>query len=311
MVISSESYRRLASRAPATVQGARAQYLAADQAPDFTASNAPAHVFAEEAGKAFDAAAVTGLIDLDLSETRGFACPATTPNLLARYLVIRDGEEFELAARATSVLCYAITGSGRSFQEDEVIEWRAGDAFLFPGGEPILSEAPAGNAVLFVVTDEPFVSMTGAIVPSMEDARVRSTHFVGRTIAARLEDMAKGAEQTPAQTILNFASAAFEGSGCVAPLMAAGIATLAPGTDQPSHCHDADTLSLCLQCEGVYSTIGADRIDWVINAAILTPAGAAHSQHNTGQSGMFSFFVQDRGPRPVRTWEPVRGDRAE
>ena len=59
------------------------------------------------------------------------------------------------------------------------------------------------------------------------------------------------------------------------------------------------------------SLIEGNRIDWVPNAAILTPAGALHSQHNEGDSRMFSFFVQDRGPREVRTWEPPEQQSAE
>jgi hypothetical protein len=29
-----------------------------------------------------------------------------------------------------------------------------------------------------------------------------------------------------------------------------------------------------------------------------------HSQHNRGEQRLFSFYVQDLGPRNVRTWEP-------
>lgn len=318
MVISSASYRRLASRAPATIQGGRAQYLTVDEAAGADAAKPSAHVFADEAKQAFDADAHTGMIDLDRSSNPGGGSPATTRNLLARYLVIREGEEFEFSAQATTVLFYVLKGNGRSFQESEVIEWNTGDAFLFPGGDSILNEAPGGDAVLFVVTDEPFVSDTGCSVPSREDSRVKSTHYVAKTVAARLEDMesqrdamAAKPEQAPAQTILIFGSSQFEHLGSVTPTMSAGIATLAAGAEQRPHRHDAETISLCLECEGVYSMIEGNRIDWVTNTALLTPACALHSQHSNGESRMFSFFVQDRGPRPIRTWEPVQGDRAE
>ena len=311
MIISSESYRRLASRAPATIQAGRAQYLTSPETVNVETSKPAAHIFTNEAARAFDAAAPTGMIDLDLAPGLGTGYPATTSNLVARYLVLREGGEFEFAAQASSVLCYVIKGSGRSFQEDEVIEWNQGDAFLLPGGEAILNEAPDGDAVLFVVTDEPFISLIGGAAPSLEAAQVKSTHYVGKTIAAQLEDMAARSEVTPTQAILKFGSARFESAGCVAPMLAAGIATLEPGADQRPHCHDADTLSLCLECDGVYSLIEGNRIDWVPNAAILTPAGALHSQHNEGDSRMFSFFVQDRGPREVRTWEPPEQQSAE
>lgn len=355
MVISSAGYRHLASRTPATIQAGRAQYLTAQEAAAADVAKAPVQVFAQQAEKAFAAATQSGMIDLDTSPHAGGDSPATTPNLLARYLVIREGEEFEFSARATCVLFYVIKGSGRSFQEDEVIEWSAGDVFAFPGGESILNEAPGGDAVLFVVTDEPFVSMTGYSVPSLEDSRCKSTHFVARTIQSRFEDMvakrdkdllaarqeAKKRDDTtersesaesketgqavelvepggmaageqgqtpPAEAdepeILMFASSGFESIGCVAPSFSAGIVMLAGGAQTQPHRHDADTISLCLKCENVHSMIETDRIDWKRNTVILTPAGALHSQHNGGESWMFSFFVQDRGPRPIRTWQP-------
>ncbi len=324
MIISSASYRHLASRTPATIQGGRAQYLNVGEAAAVEA-RLSAHVFSDESTKAFDTAVQTGVIDLDLSAALGGSAPATTRNLLARYLVVREGEEFEFSAQATSVLFYVVKGSGRSFQEDEVIEWKTGDAFLFSGSEPILCEAPAVDAVLFVVTDEPFVLMTGCSMPSFEESPVKPTHFEARTVEARLQDLqaqpenmsaqqedpAAQSERPAAQEILIFASSGFERIGCVAPIMSAGIAALAPGTEQRPHCHDADTISLCLECEGVYSVIEGQRIDWIPNTAILTPAGAAHSQHSSGEGRMFSFFVQDRGSRPIRTWEPGQRDHPE
>lgn len=303
MIISSESYRRLATRAPATIQGGRARYLTADQTAAVSAQELSAQVFSDQAERAFDAATPTGLIDLDRSSAVGARSPATTTNLLARYLVIREGEEFEFAVSASGVMCYVIQGSGRSFQEDEVIEWNAGDAFLFPGGETILNEAPESGAVLFVVTDEPFVSRLGCTVPAFDEAPVKSTHFVATTVAARLEDMVTGSESPPQWLNLNFASEPFEHAGCVAPVLGAGVATLAPGASQPAHCHDVDTISLCVECDGGYSLIEGSRVDWEVNAAILTPAGASHSLHSGSDNRLFSFFVQDRGPRPVRTWD--------
>ena len=37
---------------------------------------------------------------------------------------------------------------------------------------------------------------------------------------------------------------------------------------------------------------------------MLTLAAAVHSRHYRGERRLFSFYVQDRGPRNVRTWEP-------
>jgi gentisate 1,2-dioxygenase len=304
MIISSHSFRRLASRVPATIQAGRAQYLTSPQpAPASIPKPSPAHIFSDQASSALEPAASTGMLPFDLSSKLGTAYPATTANLLARYLVVREGEEHEFLPQATSVLCYVIKGSGRTFREDEVIEWTSGDAFLFPGGESLLFEAPDGNAVVFIVTDEPLLASIGCVAPPGDDAKVQSAHYTAKTIAAQIEDM-RAAETPPPETILKFGSAPFAQKGCVAPAMAAGVATLEPGAEQGEHCHDADTILLCLECEGVYSLVDGARADWVPNAALLMPAGAAHSQHNPGEKRMLSFYVQDRGPRDVRTWEP-------
>ena len=162
--------------------------------------------------------------------------------------------------------------------------------------------------MLFVATDEPFLASLGCAAPSGDDAKVQSAHYTARTIAAQLEDMRAGSETPPTQAVLKLGSVPFDRAGCVAPMMAAGIATMEPGAEQAPHCHDADTISLCLGCDKVFSVIDGDRYEWEPHAALLTPAGAPHSQHNEGEKRMFSFFVQDRGPRGVRTWEPGGGE---
>ena len=308
MVMSSKGFRHLVSRAPATIQAGRAQYLPQTPGAEVGEVPASANVFSDESGRAFDPAASTGMIALDRASELGLDSPATTMNLLARYIVVREDEEFEFEARASSVLCYAVKGSGRSFQEDEVIEWSEGDVFLFPGGVTILNEAPNGDAVLFVVTDEPLLAALGCAAPSLEEAQVKSTHYTAKTIAAQLEDMGSQAGDSATQAILAFASSQYEQRSCVAPAIGAGIATMEPGADQVSHCHDVDTISLGLTCENVHAMIDGQQVDWIQNAAFVTPAGSVHSQHNRGEQRLFSFYVQDRGPRDARTWEPQDRD---
>jgi gentisate 1,2-dioxygenase len=303
VVMSSRGFRHLASRAPATIQAGRAQYVTN---PPVAEGESPvqAHVFADPAGRAFDPAEKTGLIELDRGEQLGVDYPATTANLLARYLVLREGDEFEFDAKASSVLFYAMKGSGRSFQEDEVIEWAQGDVFLLPGGVTILNEAPDGDSVLFVVTDEPLLAALGCTTLPFDEVQVLSTHYAARTIAAKFEDMASQAGESATQANLRFTSSQFEERGCVAPAIGAGFATLEAGAGQSPHCHDVDTISLGIECASVHAMIEGNQTDWVANAAMLTPAGAVHSQHNGGENRMVSFYVQDVGPRNVRTWEP-------
>lgn len=310
MVMSSRGFRHLASRAPATIQAGRAQYLATPAVAD-NESSAQAQVFADQAGRAFDSATKTGLIELDRGEAMGVDYPATTANLLARYLVLREGDEFEFDAQASSVLCYVMKGSGRSFQEDEMIEWTQGDVFLVAGGTTILNEAPNSDAVLFVVTDEPLLAALGCTALPFDEAQILSAHYTAKTIAAQLEDIGARAGESARQANLGFASSQFEARGCVAPAIGAGFATLEPGADQSPHCHDVDTISLGLECDSVHAMVEEVQVGWIANAAMLTPAGAVHSQHNHGEQRLISFYVQDLGPRNVRTWEPRVSNKPE
>ena len=54
------------------------------------------------------------LVPLDLSGPLGVAGPATSPGLLASFVVIRPGEHLETGPDATSELYYCLAGSGQS-----------------------------------------------------------------------------------------------------------------------------------------------------------------------------------------------------
>ena len=126
-----------------------------------------------------------------------------------------------------------------------------------------------------------------------------------------MEDIGARAGESATQTNLGFASSQFESRGCVAPAIGAGFATLEPGADQSPHCHDVDTISLGLECDSVHAMVEEVQVGWIANAAMLTPAGAVHSQHNHGEKRLVSFYVQDLGPRNARTWEPRVSNKPE
>lgn len=283
VVISSAGYRHLASRAPATIQAGRAQFLTAQEAAAAATAKRPVQVFAQQAEGALTATAQTGMIDLDASPGADGDTPATTTNLLARYLVIREGEEFEFSAHATSVLFYVIRGSGRSFQESEVIEWNAGDVFVFPGGESILNEAPHSDAVLFVITDEPFVSMTGCRVPPREEARCKSTHFTTKAIQARLEDMVEQSDRKPAaceekarHVVTEESDDAVQGENSAQRSEAAEAGPAAVSADEPALQQAPEAADILTFVSAQFEGIGS--VAPTISAAIEMLAAGAQTQ---------------------------------
>ncbi len=114
----------------------------------------PAHRFDAERERALDPATPTGIILLDLSAALNIDWPATTPELLARYLVIRPGERLSHRFQATGEMHYVLKGAGRSTSGGVTLEWRAGDGFCFPGGAETVHQADE-DTLIVSTTDEP------------------------------------------------------------------------------------------------------------------------------------------------------------
>ena len=121
----------------------------------------------------------TRLVPLDLSEDLGVGYPATSPGLLASFVVIRPGDQLATGADSTSELYYCIRGRGRSQIERSIgtagpsratMAWAEGDFWTLPAGcaavhaaDPADPADPAETegALLYRVTDAPLLSYLG------------------------------------------------------------------------------------------------------------------------------------------------------
>ena len=75
----------------------------------------------------------TKIIPFDLSTYIGTTYPATSPNLMASFLHINDGDKLETKATATSQAFYVIRGSGKSTSSEHgEILWSEGDLYVLP-----------------------------------------------------------------------------------------------------------------------------------------------------------------------------------
>jgi gentisate 1,2-dioxygenase len=272
---------------------ARATFYAPELAFDRPVPKVPAAVFLNERDLAFADGARTGAIDLDQSDALGCDWPATTPTMLARYLVVGAGELLEQKAAASGLTHYVLRGTGSTQCVGETFDWEQDDAFCLPGGQPTTFRAET-RAIILQVGNEPELAYLRA---SPLGARgLRPTLFRAAETQRQMDAVhERTGEQLAAGKSVIFLSEQMAERRVTTPTILSSINTLEPGGDQRAHRHSSAALTLGLACEGVYSMVDAERIDWHPGTVIVTPPGAVHSHHNRGPAMMKSFVAQDTG----------------
>jgi gentisate 1,2-dioxygenase len=255
----------------------------------------PCHLFEEERLAALDEATPAGAIVLDLSARLGLAYPATTPSLLARYLILDDNSDVELSTNATGEMYYVASGHGVSSTGDLGLEWQAGDVFCMPGGGTTTHRAGNGRALLLQCTDEPMLNFLGVRPRDPADGVIKPTLYRGSEIDLILKDVHSRAGADVAGKAVFCTTPVGEATSTVTPMMVGVINTLEAGGDQRAHRHNAVALTFCIQGEGCHSIIEGQRVDWRKFGVMVTPPTEAHSHHNRGQVLMRSFVMQDSG----------------
>lgn len=258
--------------------------------------NIPAHIFTEQQQLALSSNVKTGLIALDLSSTLRTPYPATTPNILARYIVVRAGEACEHEFAATGEIYYVARGAGSSQAQSERISWRAGDVFVLPGASHTRHDADQ-DSLLVCFTNEPELAYAGVHPPKAQQNRVvRAAYYSANTINEKLDLVhhTTAPQQTAGKAVI-LATSALRDMRTVLPTLTATINTLEPGGDQRPHKHNAVALTLAVESEGIYSMVDREKINWIPFGVMITPPQAEHSHHNRGPRMMKSFVVQDGG----------------
>ena len=107
----------------------------------------------------------TRVIPFDIDDVLEVDKQCTSPNLMASFIRICEGEKLETKANATSQAFYVIRGSGSTTSEHGTINWDTGDLFVVPVCEyEMLHEcvkAEKGGAALYWVHDEPLMDYLG------------------------------------------------------------------------------------------------------------------------------------------------------
>ncbi|PYM62722.1 MAG: hypothetical protein DMD79_10290 [Candidatus Rokuibacteriota bacterium] len=283
-------------RAPSP-HAANARYLSSLDGFNIKRPPVPAALFLAERDRALDPRTPTGLIALDLADRLGLPYPATTPLVLARYARIRSGERLATELRASTEVYYALRGSGRtSFGGRDTIEWTPGDVFCLPGGGPVEHVAGHGDAVLWVVTNEPQLAHEHCRPPAAGDAPFRAVHYPAEEIRRRLLGVyqdPRGAQM--AGKSVNFGNVALEADRTTAPTLMLAMNSLLPGEAQRAHRHNAVAVTLVVAGDRCYSRVDGERVDWEPDAVMITPPTRLHSHHNDGDRLALFLIVQDGG----------------
>ena len=241
------------------------------------------------------------VVPLDLAAALNIPHAATSPNLLASFIVINAAESVASSARATSQAYFVVRGSGTSTSDEHgAISWSEGDLFVLPRAGALLHTAAAdcasGSAALYAINDEPLCRYLG-VTPS-ED-RFGAALYTRDVLLSKVEEVRHepGAEHRNRMGIL-LSNAACPETKTLTPILWALLNVLPANTKQPPHRHQSVAIDLCVSvapgAEGkVYTLMGKELGDdgwlappfqkcvWASGAVFTTPPGWWHSHHNT------------------------------
>jgi gentisate 1,2-dioxygenase len=254
------------------------------------------------------------IIPLDLSAQLGVTCPATSPGLLASFVVILPGEQVTTVPDATSELYYCVRGNGHTdFERPGTagavpsgrIHWGQGDVLTLPAGCTAVHTAGDTRALLYRVTDAPLLHYLG-VAPAV--GRFEPTRFDGTEARERLAEVERDPEASARSRVsVLLGNTAAPQTLTVTHTLWAMLGVLPAGRVQRAHRHQSVALDLITECApGCYSLIGAHldadgaildpvRVDWEPAGAFVTPPGLWHSHHNETGRPAYLIPIQDAG----------------
>jgi len=244
----------------------------------------------------------TRIIPFELSKSLETTYSATTPNLMASYLRICEGDTLKTDAKATSQVFYVIRGKGRTQMKSGTIEWKEGDLFTLPAVPDALHTATADSAIYWV-NDAPLLNYLG-VQPTAE--RFEPVLYTKEFLSKELADVRKIAEGRNRTGFL-LSNPNFPITMTLTHTLWALYNVLPAGVTQKPHRHNSVALDFCVAAgENTYTLIGKDIDDegniinpvkamWTPGSAFVTPPGWWHSHHNDSGEDAIVLPIQDAG----------------
>jgi len=268
---------------------------------------------------ALHAGAGTRVLALDLSAPLEVPYPATSPALLAAFVVLEAGESLTTVPDATSELYHVLEGRGRTeFERRPVgadddrapaggtITWGAGDFVTLPSGCTARHRADdTGRALLYRVTDAPLLAYLG-VTPGA--ARFAPTRYDAATSLARLAEVEAHPDAgSRSRVSILLGNAAHPRTLTATHTLWAMLGVLPVDRVQRPHRHQSVALDLITDCApGCYTLVGREvdergdivdpeRVEWESAGAFVTPPGLWHSHHNESGRPARLVPIQDAG----------------
>jgi len=281
---------------PNTPYTSRAVYLTPSNGFGTQLPKVPAHIFVAERDQAFNPSTGTAIINLDLSDKLKTEYPATTPNLLARYVRVKAGETQCLNLTSAGEVYYLLEGVGSIAKGEDLINWVEGDSVCLPGGGETVITAEDTDCVIYSVTDEPALSWHGAESPATKSGPIEAVHYPGDEVMRLLSDVQqRETEEEMTGRFVLFTNAGAQTTNTVTRTIGLAINSLEPGGIQTPHRHNSAALTLCLGGSDVHSMIEGEKVQWQRHAVMVTPPAELHAHHNEGEDMMLSLVAQDGG----------------
>ena len=262
----------------------------------------------------------TRLIPLDLSGDLGVPYQATSPALLAAFMVIEPGDQITTSPDATSELYYCLQGEGRTeFERLPVpgdaqgpsmsggtINWGQDDFVTLPAGCTCEhTSGPDDRSLLYRVTDAPLLAHLG-VTPAQ--ARFTPTRYPAAMSLARLAEVEAHPDAAARSRVsILLGTAAQPQTLTVTHTLWAMLGVLPAGRVQLPHRHQSVALDLITDGPpGCYTLVGAEvddrgeivdpvRVEWESGGAFVTPPGLWHSHHNESGRPAHLVPIQDAG----------------
>jgi gentisate 1,2-dioxygenase len=257
----------------------------------------------------------TRLVPLDLSGALAADYPATSPALLATFMVIDPGDTLTTSPDSTSELYYCLEGSGTSTflrtvpgasPSTGTVPWAVGDVMTLPAGcTTEHTSSAAERSLLYRVTDAPLLTYLG-VTPGVP--QFAPTRYDAATSLARLAEVERHPDAASRSRVsILLGNAAQPSTFTVTHTLWAMLGVLPVDQVQRAHRHQSVALDLITSCvPGCYTLVGSEvdrsgrivdpvRVDWESAGAFVTPPGLWHSHHNESGAPAYLVPIQDAG----------------
>ena len=253
----------------------------------------------------------TSVIPFDLSNELNTLYKATSPNLLASFIIVNENDELELKSNnLSSQIFYIMEGYGKcNILNNGILNYYQGDMLVLSNVD--ITFRSSVDTIIYWVNDSPLLNYL-----NLRSNKSNFYHLLIRSEVMLSEINSilnqKNNEDKNRLGILlgNPSTDSISGTGTLTltPILWSLLNIIPPNTIQKPHRHNSVALDLCVcaPSNGVYTLMGPElddngnvknpiRCDWESGSVFVTPPGWWHSHHNDTDEPGWVLPIQDAG----------------